>query len=64
MPIAGKKPAKEASAKSRRPNRSGSRLKYLCGGFTESSLRHAGCIEIFPGPAALFARFGNSLLAR
>ena len=39
-------------------------LGYLCGGFTESSLRHAGCVEIFPGPAALFARFGSSLLAR
>ena len=39
-------------------------LRYLCGGFTESSLRHAGCVEIFPGPAALFARFGSSLLAR
>jgi HAD superfamily hydrolase (TIGR01549 family) len=39
-------------------------LGVLCGGFTETSLRQAGCVEIFPGPAALFARFENSLLAR
>ena len=24
----------------------------LCGGFTEGSLRQAGCVEIYPGPAA------------
>jgi phosphoglycolate phosphatase-like HAD superfamily hydrolase len=39
-------------------------IGVLCGGFTESSLRQAGCVEIHPGPAALFARFPNSLLAR
>jgi HAD superfamily hydrolase (TIGR01549 family) len=39
-------------------------IGVLCGGFTESSLRKAGCVEIYPGPAALFARFGSSLLAR
>jgi phosphoglycolate phosphatase-like HAD superfamily hydrolase len=39
-------------------------IGVLCGGFTESSLRQAGCAEIYPGPAALFARFANSLLAR
>ena len=39
-------------------------IGVLCGGFTESSLRQAGCVEIYPGPAALFARFANSLLAR
>jgi phosphoglycolate phosphatase-like HAD superfamily hydrolase len=39
-------------------------IGVLCGGFTESSLRRAGCVEIYPGPAGLFARFGNSLLAR
>jgi beta-phosphoglucomutase-like phosphatase (HAD superfamily) len=33
-------------------------------GFTESSLRQAGCVEIYPGPATLFARFADSLLAR
>jgi phosphoglycolate phosphatase-like HAD superfamily hydrolase len=39
-------------------------IGVLCGGFTEDSLRQAGCAEIYPGPAALFARFGSSLLAR
>jgi len=38
-------------------------IGVLCGGFTESSLRQAGCVEIYSGPAALFARFANSLLA-
>jgi phosphoglycolate phosphatase-like HAD superfamily hydrolase len=38
-------------------------IGVLCGGFTESSLRQAGCVEIYPGPAALFARFANCLLA-
>jgi phosphoglycolate phosphatase-like HAD superfamily hydrolase len=36
----------------------------LCGGFTESSLRRAGCVEVYPAPATLFARFQSSLLAR
>jgi HAD superfamily hydrolase (TIGR01549 family) len=39
-------------------------IGVLCGGFTETSLRGAGCVDVYPGPAALFARFGNSLLAR
>jgi HAD superfamily hydrolase (TIGR01549 family) len=39
-------------------------IGVLCGGFTESSLRRAGCVEIYPGPAALLACFGSSLLAR
>jgi HAD superfamily hydrolase (TIGR01549 family) len=39
-------------------------IGVLCGGFTESSLRQAGCVVIYPGPASLFARFGDSLLAR
>jgi phosphoglycolate phosphatase-like HAD superfamily hydrolase len=30
-------------------------IGVLCGGFTESSLRRAGCFEVFRGPAALFA---------
>src|SRR3954463_5692352 len=38
-------------------------IGVLCGGVTESSLRQAGCVEIYPGPAALFAVFSNSLLA-
>jgi phosphoglycolate phosphatase-like HAD superfamily hydrolase len=36
----------------------------LCGGFTENSLRQAGCVQVYPGPAALLACFGDSLLAR
>lgn len=39
-------------------------IGVLCGGFTESSLRQAGCVQVFPGPAALLACFGNSLLAK
>jgi HAD superfamily hydrolase (TIGR01509 family) len=39
-------------------------IGILSGGFREDSLRQAGCAEIYPGPAALFACFGNSLLAR
>jgi phosphoglycolate phosphatase-like HAD superfamily hydrolase len=38
-------------------------IGVLCGGFTERSLRDAGCVEIYPGPATLFACFGGSLLA-
>ena len=30
-------------------------IGVLCGGFTEPSLRQAGCVQIFRGPAALFA---------
>lgn len=39
-------------------------IGVLCGGFSESSLRKAGCIEVYPGPAALLALFATSLLAR
>jgi phosphoglycolate phosphatase-like HAD superfamily hydrolase len=39
-------------------------IGVLCGGFTEASLREAGCADVYPGPAALFARFKDSLLAR
>ncbi len=39
-------------------------IGMLSGGFPESSLRQAGCVEIYPGPAALFTRFPYSLLAR
>jgi len=49
----------EAAGKAKIPT-----IGVLCGGFTESSLRQAGCVEIYPGPAALFARFSISLLAR
>jgi phosphoglycolate phosphatase-like HAD superfamily hydrolase len=27
----------------------------LCGGFTDAELRTAGCIDVYPGPASLFA---------
>jgi phosphoglycolate phosphatase-like HAD superfamily hydrolase len=39
-------------------------IGVLCGGFTEDSLRAAGCVEVYPGPAALFAVFDDSRLAR
>jgi phosphoglycolate phosphatase-like HAD superfamily hydrolase len=38
-------------------------IGVLCGGFTEQSLRVAGCVEVYPGPAALFACFEQSPLA-
>jgi phosphoglycolate phosphatase-like HAD superfamily hydrolase len=41
-----------------------STIGVLCGGFTENSLREAGCVEVYPGPAALFARFDEALLAK
>jgi HAD superfamily hydrolase (TIGR01549 family) len=34
----------------------------LCGGFTEDWLRQAGCVEVYPGPATLFASFDRCLL--
>ena len=39
-------------------------IGVLCGGFTEDSLRQAGCAQVYPGPAALLACFGDLLLAR
>ena len=39
-------------------------IGVLCGGFTEDSLRQAGCAEVYPGPAALFASFERCLLVR
>jgi HAD superfamily hydrolase (TIGR01549 family) len=39
-------------------------IGVLCGGFTEDTLRQAGCVEVYPGPAALFVNFDRSLLAR
>jgi HAD superfamily hydrolase (TIGR01509 family) len=39
-------------------------IGVLCGGFTEKSLRQAGCVEVYPGPATLLACFGDSLLAK
>jgi HAD superfamily hydrolase (TIGR01509 family) len=37
-------------------------IGVLCGGFTEGVLRNAGCVEVYPGPAALLASFDRSLL--
>ena len=39
-------------------------IGVLCGGFTESSLREANCIEVYPGPGALYARLGDTALAK
>ena len=39
-------------------------IGVLCGGFTESLLRQAGCLQIYSGPAAIFCRFESSLLGR
>jgi phosphoglycolate phosphatase-like HAD superfamily hydrolase len=39
-------------------------IGLLCGGFTESLLREAGCDEIYPGTATLFARLRDSMLGR
>jgi HAD superfamily hydrolase (TIGR01549 family) len=39
-------------------------IGVLCGGFTESSLRQAGCARVYPGPAAMLACFGDSLQNR
>ncbi len=38
-------------------------IGVLCGGFTGNSLLQAGCVQVYTGPAALFACFGTSLLA-
>jgi phosphoglycolate phosphatase-like HAD superfamily hydrolase len=37
-------------------------IGVLCGGFTEDELRKAGCVQVYPGPAALLACFERSLL--
>jgi HAD superfamily hydrolase (TIGR01549 family) len=37
-------------------------LGFLSGGFAEVDLRNAGCIEIYPGPAALLMGFDQSPL--
>jgi HAD superfamily hydrolase (TIGR01549 family) len=39
-------------------------IGVLCGGFSEHSLRQAGCVEVYPGPGALFASFSNSMFAK
>jgi len=37
-------------------------IGMLCGGFSESDLRMAGCTAVYPGPSALLACFGSSPL--
>lgn len=37
-------------------------IGVLCGGFTEADRRKAGCVAVYPGPGALLACFGVSLL--
>ncbi len=37
-------------------------IGMLCGGFTEAELRSGGCSQVYPGPGALLACFGASLL--
>jgi HAD superfamily hydrolase (TIGR01549 family) len=39
-------------------------IGVLCGGCTERSLREAGCVEVYPGPSTLYARFNNTALAK
>lgn len=39
-------------------------IGVLCGGFTEKELRKAGCTDVYPGPAALFACFRETLLGK
>ena len=38
-------------------------IGVLCGGFNESSLRQAGCAQVYPGPATLYCCLDESLLA-
>ncbi len=38
-------------------------IGVLCGGFSEDSLREAGCIAIYEGPTDLLARYDRSPLA-
>ncbi|MET3971480.1 HAD superfamily hydrolase (TIGR01549 family) [Bradyrhizobium sp. i1.4.4] len=39
-------------------------IGVLCGGFTESSLREAGCVDVYAGPSTLYARFDDTALAK
>ena len=39
-------------------------IGVLCGGFPEDELRRAGCVQVYPGPAALLACFERSLLMK
>jgi HAD superfamily hydrolase (TIGR01509 family) len=39
-------------------------IGVLCGGFSEESLRGAGCIEIFKDPSELLARYDETAIGR
>jgi HAD superfamily hydrolase (TIGR01509 family) len=39
-------------------------IGVLCGGFIESALRQAGCVEVYPGPASIYCCFNASLLGK
>jgi phosphoglycolate phosphatase-like HAD superfamily hydrolase len=39
-------------------------IGVLCGGHTETTLREAGCFDVYPGLATLYARFDETPLAR
>ena len=39
-------------------------IGVLCGGFSENSLREAGCVAIYEGPTDLLAQYDRSPLAR
>ena len=39
-------------------------IGMLCGGFTETELRQAGCVAVYPGPGALLACFAASPLGK
>jgi HAD superfamily hydrolase (TIGR01509 family) len=39
-------------------------LGVLCGGFPETELRAAGCVEIYQDPADILARYKETLIAR
>ena len=39
-------------------------IGVLCGGFIETELRQAGCMEVYPGPASIYCCFDASLLAK
>jgi phosphoglycolate phosphatase-like HAD superfamily hydrolase len=36
----------------------------LSGGFTDHSLRQAGCVEVYPGPASIYCCFEASILGK
>jgi phosphoglycolate phosphatase-like HAD superfamily hydrolase len=39
-------------------------IGLLSGGFIESALRRAGCVEVYPGPASIYCCFEASILGK